>query len=371
MKTDLCKKLGLDAPIFAFTHCRDVVVEVSKAGGIGVFGAAGYTPEQLKQELDWIQDKVGDKPFGIDVIMPNNYMGDEVPDLEAMIPEEHKVWVESVMQKYDIPPLPRDLDGDSYHSVNGSDIGWTHKICRQLLEVAFEYPNLKVMVNALGTPPQDILDTCKEKGILVGALAGKVKHAVAHKEGGLDFVVAQGHEAGGHTGKVTTMVLIPQVVDAVHPMPVLAAGGIGGGRQMAAAMALGAEGVWCGSVWLTSPESEVEPLPKRKLIEATSEDTVQSKMISGKPARMLRSKWTDEWESEECPGALPMPLQGMLAQEAHIRIARAQNEELAFYPTGQIVGMMNEEKGCKTIMYDMLNEYLESLERLNGLLEEA
>ncbi len=371
MKTELCKKLNLDAPIFAFTHCRDVVVEVSKAGGIGVLGAAGFTPEQLRLELDWIQDKIGDKPFGIDVIMPTSYVGDDVPDLEAMIPEEHKAWVETVMQKYDIPALPENYQRSSHEGASGSEIGWTHKICRELLEIAFSYPGLKVMVNALGTPPQDIMDTCREKGILVGALAGRVKHALAHKKGGLDFIIAQGHEAGGHTGEVTTMVLVPQVVDAVYPTPVLAAGGIASGRQMAAAMALGAEGVWCGSVWLTSPESEVDDVPKQKLIDATSEDTVRSKMLSGKPARVLKSKWTEEWVSKECPGTLPMPLQGMIVADANTRIARSKSKELAFYPTGQVVGMMNDEKGCKTIMFDMLNEYLESLDRLNGLLEEA
>jgi NAD(P)H-dependent flavin oxidoreductase YrpB (nitropropane dioxygenase family) len=368
MQTEICKQLGLEVPIFAFTHCRDVVVEVSKAGGMGVLGAAGFTPEQLRKEMEWIQEKVGDKPFGIDVIMPKSYVGDDVPDLQSMIPEEHKAWIESMMQKYDIPDLPDDFFGEGSEHVAGHEIGWTHKICRELLDIALSYPGCKVLVNALGTPPDDILESCKEKGILVGALAGRVKHAIAHKEGGLDFVIAQGHEGGGHTGEVTTMVLVPQIVDAVAPLPVLAAGGIGRGRQMAAGMALGAQGVWCGSVWLTSAESEVEPLPRKKLLEATSEDTVRTRMLSGKPARMLRSKWTDEWESKECPGFLPMPLQGMLVQEPNIRIGRSGNEELAFYPTGQVVGQMNQESNCRSIVYEMIDEFIETTERLNNLL---
>ena len=368
MKTKLCDQIGIDVPIFAFTHCRDVVVEVSKAGGLGVLGAAGFTPEQLEKELAWIDEHIDGKPYGIDVIMPNNYVGDEVPDLQSMIPEEHKAWIEETLKRYDVSDLPSDYYDNSDH-VRGEEIGWTHKICRELLDTAFKHPGVKVMVNALGTPPDDIMAECKEKGILVGALAGRVKHAIAHKDGGVDFIVAQGHEAGGHTGKVTTMVLVPQVVDAVAPLPVLAAGGIGSGRQAAAAMALGAQGVWCGSVWLTAPESEVSPLPKSKLLNATSEDTVQSRVISGKPARMLRSKWTDEWETNECPGFLPMPLQGMLVQEAHLRIEKSQNEDLSFYPTGQIVGMMNEEKSCRSIVYDMMNEYIETIEGLHHLLE--
>ncbi len=367
MATEICTKLGMDVPIFAFTHCRDVVVAVSKAGGCGVLGCAGFTPEQLQSELEWIQEKVGDKPFGVDVIMPKSYAGDDVPDLQAMIPEEHKAWVRSVLDKYDVPELPANYFDDAAH-VSGEEIGWTHKICRELLAVALSYSGCRVLVNALGTPPDDILATCKEKGILVGALAGRVKHAIAHKEGGVDFIIAQGHEAGGHTGEVTTMVLVPQIVDAVAPMPVLAAGGIGSGRQMAAGLALGAQAVWCGSVWLTSSESEVEPMPRKKLLEATSEDTVRSRMLSGKPARMLKSKWTEEWESSECPGFLPMPLQGMLVAEANIRISRAAHEALAFYPTGQVIGQSNQETSCRSIIQDMVEEYVEATERLNALL---
>jgi NAD(P)H-dependent flavin oxidoreductase YrpB (nitropropane dioxygenase family) len=369
MKTGLCRRLGIELPIFAFTHCRDVVVAVSRAGGLGVLGAAGFTPGQLKHELDWISDKVGGKPFGIDVIMPKKFESGEVPDLKAMIPEAHKAWVESVLARYGIPPLPADATGDGHHGgISGDQIGWTHDICRQLLDVAFTYPGVKVMVNALGTPPQDILDECRNRGILVGALAGKVKHALAHKQGGVDFVIAQGHEAGGHTGEVTTMVLVPQVVDAVAPLPVLAAGGIAGGRQIAAAMALGAQGVWCGSVWLTTPESEVEPLPKKKLLAAGSDQTVRSRVISGKPARMLRSRWTDAWEAPDCPGFLPLPLQGMLTQEAHLRIGRSNNEELAFYPCGQTIGMCNDERDCRTVIADMVNEYIDTVERLGQSL---
>ena len=270
MNNELCRRLGIELPIFAFTHCRDVVVAVSRAGGIGVLGAAGFTPEQLGQELDWISARLGDKPFGIDVIMPKKFESGEVPDLQSMIPAGHKAWIEDVLVRHGVAPLPADADAGAHHGISG-----------------------KVMVNALGTPPADVLVECRARGILVGALAGKVKHALAHKHGGVDFVIAQGHEAGGHTGEITTMVLVPQVVDAVAPLPVLAAGGIANGRQVAAAMALGAAGVWCGSVWLTTPESEVAPLPKKKLLAAGSDATVRSRVISGKPARMLRSGWTD------------------------------------------------------------------------------
>ena len=370
MNNEFCKRLGIDLPIFAFSHCRDVVAAVTRAGGLGVLGAAGFTPEQLKHELDWIADHVGGKPFGIDVIMPKKFVDAGVGDMQAMIPAEHKAWVETVLARYGIPPLPADAAQGSY-GISGEQIGWTHDICRRLLEVAFSYPGVKVMVNALGTPPADILAECRSRGILVGAMAGKVKHALAHKQGGLDFVVAQGHEAGGHTGEITTMVLVPQVVDAVAPLPVLAAGGIASGRQIAAAMALGAQGVWCGSVWLGTPESDVEPLPKQKLLAAGSGDTVRSRVISGKPARMLRSEWTDAWEAKDCPGFLPLPLQGLLVQDAHLRIARAKRQELSFYPCGQSIGQCNDERDCRSVINDMMNEYVDTVERLAGSLQDG
>ncbi|MBK7727755.1 MAG: nitronate monooxygenase [Gammaproteobacteria bacterium] len=371
MNNELCQRLGIELPIFAFTHCRDVVVAVSRAGGIGVLGAAGFTPEQLKQELDWISAQLGDRPFGIDVIMPKNLESGEVPDLKAMIPERHKAWIEDVLARHGVAPLPVEADAGAHHGISGEQIGWTHELCRRLLDVAFGYPGVKLMVNALGTPPADVLAECRERDILVGALAGKVKHALAHKQDGVDFVIAQGHEAGGHTGEITTMVLVPQVVDAVAPLPVLAAGGIANGRQVAAAMALGAAGVWCGSVWLTTPESEVAPLPRRKLLAAGSDATVRSRVISGKPARMLRSGWTDAWEAPDCPGFLPLPLQGMLTHEAHRRIARSQNEALAFYPCGQTIGLCNDERDCRTVIADMLNEYVATVERLGSSLADG
>src|SRR5438477_8410876 len=163
--------------------------------------------------------------------------------------------------------------------------------------------------------------------VVVAALAGRKAHAERHKPAGVDLIVAQGTEAGGHTGEISTMVLVPEVVEAVKPVPVLAAGGIGSGRQIAAAMALGAEGVWCGSVWLTTTEAETHPAVQQKFLAATSSDTVRSRSLTGKPARMLRSAWTDEWAKPDAPDALPMPLQTMLVIPAQHRINRAATHE--------------------------------------------
>jgi NAD(P)H-dependent flavin oxidoreductase YrpB (nitropropane dioxygenase family) len=211
-------------------------------------------------------------------------------------------------------------------------------------------------------------------GVLVGALAGKKSHAVRHVASGVDIIIAQGHEAGGHTGDIGTMVLVPEIVDAVAPIPVLAAGGIGSGRQVAASLALGAQGVWCGSVWLTTQEAETHPVVKEKFLAATSSDTLRSRSRTGKPARQLRSAWTDEWEGESSPGTLPMPLQPMLIAQSSRRVDRAamnpENRgavELANWFVGQIVGSMNESISATRVVEDMITEYLDVMDRFEQL----
>jgi NAD(P)H-dependent flavin oxidoreductase YrpB (nitropropane dioxygenase family) len=244
-----------------------------------------------------------------------------------------------------------------------------------LMDVAFSHP-ISLIVNALGPPPPDLIERAHTSGVLVGALAGKKSHAVRHVAAGADVIIAQGHEAGGHTGEIATMVLVPEVVDAVAPVPVLAAGGIGSGRQMAAALALGAEGVWCGSVWLTTLEAETHPTVKDKFLAATSSDTVRSRSHTGKPARQLRSAWTEEWDGPGSPGPLPMPLQPMLVAEANRRIERAAANpdnagavKLANYFVGQIVGSMNESKHADRVVIEMVGELIDAVQRVNGMMQ--
>jgi NAD(P)H-dependent flavin oxidoreductase YrpB (nitropropane dioxygenase family) len=242
-----------------------------------------------------------------------------------------------------------------------------------LLDVLFAHKT-KLVASALGPPPPHFIERAHAQGIPVAALAGALEHAERHKAAGADLIVAQGTEAGGHTGQVATMVLVPEVVDAVAPVPVLAAGGIGRGRQLAAGMALGADGVWCGSVWLTTEEAETQPAVKEKFLHARSGDTVRSKSITGKPARMLRTPWTDEWERTDGPGAMPMPLQSMLVGEALGRIQRVATKEgsganqLATYFVGQIVGSMNTVKPTRRVVLEMVEEFIDAVERLNGLI---
>jgi NAD(P)H-dependent flavin oxidoreductase YrpB (nitropropane dioxygenase family) len=212
--------------------------------------------------------------------------------------------------------------------------------------------------------------------VLVASLAGSTRHALRHAETGVDLIVAQGTEAGGHTGEVSTMVLVPDVVDAVAPVPVLAAGGIARGRQIAAALALGAEGVWCGSVWLATEEAETPPVVKDKFLAATSSDTIRSRSLTGKPARMLRTAWTDEWERAETPRPLDMPLQTALISESQVRINQAAAQpdskarELATYFVGQVVGSMKKVQPTRAVVLDMVAEFIDAVEHLEGVVEQ-
>jgi NAD(P)H-dependent flavin oxidoreductase YrpB (nitropropane dioxygenase family) len=371
MRTKASELFELDLPIFAFSHCRDVVAAVSRAGGMGVLGALAFTPEQLEVELSWIDEHVGGKPYGVDVVMPASYAGaGEIDpehletDLQKMIPEGHRKYVEEVLDRHHVPKLPPDEEERS------GLLGWTHEGARPQVDIALSHP-IKLLVNALGPPPKDVVDLAHEHGVKVAALVGKPAQAQRQVNQGVDIIVAQGHEAGGHTGEISTMVLVPQVIEAVAPTPVLAAGGIGSGRQMAAAMALGADGVWTGSIWLTVAESDMTPPVMDKLLAAGSSDTVRSRSLTGKPARMLRTEWTEAWESADSPGTLPMPLQYMLTADATRRINKFQVKELLGMPVGQIVGEMNNVRPAKDVIFDMVEEFIEVTESLGGLVAES
>ena len=367
MDTQLARDLGLEFPIFAFTHCRDVAAAVSKAGGMGILGVAAHSAKGLRAELEWIEREVGGKPYGVDLLLPAKFVGSDRPGgfdasvLDARIPEEHRRFVDELLARYDVPPLPPDtkLTGELL-------VGFDKQ--REVIEMLFEY-KIKLIASALGPPPAWMIEQGRARGVKVAALAGTVEHAKRHAAAGVDIVIAQGYEAGGHTGEVATMVLVPEVVDAVSPLPVLAAGGIGSGRQIAASLALGAEGVWIGSLWLTTEEAETHPVVKQKFLKASSSDTIRSRSLTGKPARQLRSAWTEAWEDPANPKPLPMPLQPRLVREAQARISRTAHKspgaaELANYFVGQIVGSMNHVKSVRTVMQELVSEYVDTLDRL-------
>jgi NAD(P)H-dependent flavin oxidoreductase YrpB (nitropropane dioxygenase family) len=374
MRTRICDEFNIEFPIFAFSHCRDVVAAVSKAGGFGVLGALAFTDEQLAIELDWIDEHVDGKPYGVDIVMPASSIAANAPEiteeqLQAMITERHRNFVEEVLSRYGVPPLPAGAPKPL------ALLGWVPGKARSQVDIALEHP-IKLLVNALGPPPEDIVAKAHEHGVKVAALVGAADQAKKQQAAGVDIIVAQGHEAGGHTGEVATMVLVPEVVAAVAPTPVLAAGGIGSGKQAAAALALGADGVWTGSIWLTVREADTaEPIVER-LLKAGARDTVRSRSMTGKPARQLRTPWTEAWEAPDSPGTLPMPLQYMLTAEAQQRMRRAADTggpgaELATMPVGQIVGSMNSRRSARDVIYDMVREFIETTERLGALSKDA
>ncbi len=369
MRLPICDQFGIEFPIFAFSHCRDVVAAVSRAGGFGVLGALAFTPEELEIELAWIDDHVEGRPYGVDLVMPANYVGKggkqpSAEELRAMIPQEHWEYTEKVLSEYGIPPLPEDYNERARAAGLGVDDQATRAV-----ETALKHDGVRLLVNALGPPPKEVVDTAHEHGRLVAALVGSKHHAEKQVAQGVDVIVAQGTEAGGHTGDVSTMVLVPEIVDAVgDTVPVLAAGGIGTGRQMAAAIALGAAGAWTGSIWLTVAEADTPSEAQQNLLLADSRSTVRSRAMTGKPARQLRTAWTEAWERPEAPQTLPMPLQGILFNEMARRVTRAHNRELSGFPVGQIVGRMDRIRPTQEVVFELVEEWIATTEKLCALL---
>jgi NAD(P)H-dependent flavin oxidoreductase YrpB (nitropropane dioxygenase family) len=374
MRTEICEKLGIEFPIFAFTHCRDVVAAVSNAGGFGVLGAVGFSPEQLDVECKWIDEHVGDQPYGVDLVIPQKYEGMDELDpekleeqLRAAIPPQHREFAAKLLADHGVPEVPSE---EAHHELLGMSLA----TATPQLDVALQHEKVRLIANALGTPPPEVVEQVKASGRLIGALCGKLHQALRHKDAGLDFIIAQGTEGGGHTGEIGSLVLWPQLIEAVAPVPVLAAGGIGTGRQMAAALAMGAQGIWTGSLWLTVQEAECPPAQMESYLKATSQDTVRSRSFTGKPCRMLKNEWTEAWEADDTPDPLGMPLQNMVTMDAIVRTSRyassPQAQAVAFNPVGQVVGMMNEVRSSREAIMDIVEEYLDTVDRLNALQSE-
>lgn len=370
MKTAVTELFGIEAPIFAFSHCRDVVVATSKAGGFGVLGAAWMTPEHLEQELKWIDDHIGGLPYGVDMVFSS---AATTVDFEnsprELLPVENMAFINGLLDADGVPPLPED-EVQGWYANYARNLSFSPATSEALLDVALAHP-VKFVVSALGIAPPHIIQRVKDHGMKFGALVGSAEHALKQVEAGVDVIIAQGSEAGGHTGQVTSMVLWPEIVDAAAPVPVLAAGGIGRGRQMAAALALGAEGVWCGSIWLGTVESELTPDMREVLYAASPEDAVITLGYTGKPCRAIRSKYTEAWERPDAPRPLKqVPLQSILSGEPFRRAERARRKDWMTYSAGQIVGLVNEPTSVKTVIYDMIMEYAETMERVTRIMEE-
>jgi NAD(P)H-dependent flavin oxidoreductase YrpB (nitropropane dioxygenase family) len=382
MRSAVCDMLGIEFPLLAFSHCRDVVVEVSKAGGMGVLGAVDVrSTEALEAELAWIDAHVEGKPYGVDFIVPMKFEGKDrkvtSAEAAASVPASHKDFARHILESHGIETS--DLTDERFE--RGSKIGRNIRDegAQDLLDVAFAHP-IRLIANALGTPPDYMLARSKQAGVPVAALVGAPEHALKQAKAGVDIIIAAGTEAGGHCGEIGTMVLVPEVIAALeaagYQVPVLAAGGIVTGRQMAACMAMGAAGAWTGSVWLTTPEAETSPVVKEKMLAATSRGTIRSRSRTGKPCRQLRSAWTDAWEEEGAPKPLPMPLQSIVSDTAMSKVLKLANgghegaRELASYFVGQGVGLMKTSESTRSVVRGFMEDYVQAAERLAGTLEE-
>lgn len=362
MSTAFCRRLGIEAPIFGLSPWPAVVAAITNAGGFGVLAGTPHDPEHFAAALDWIDAEVGGKPYGVDLLFPVRAEDSGEQELAERIPEEHRRFVESLAVRFSVPPARADAD---YMPTEGKV--HTHERARERVTIAFSHP-VSLLVSALGPPPPDVVEEAHARGILLGGLVGHPRHAVKQVEAGVNVVIAVGTEGGGHIGSISTFTLVPQVVDAVGETPVLAAGGIGTGRHVAASLALGAAGVWTGSVWLTTFECGIEEALKDKLLAAGSEDAVITRAHSGRMVRHLRSPWIDAWAASDAVAPLPPPLQGLLVRDVVARIAQNGLEaEVMGISVGQVVGMMNERRLVSDVVGELVSGCDDVIRGLNTL----
>jgi NAD(P)H-dependent flavin oxidoreductase YrpB (nitropropane dioxygenase family) len=364
VRTDIARTLGIEVPIFAFSHCRDVVAGVTKAGGFGVLGAAWMTPDELEMSIKWLESEVDGRPFGVDLVFPGTG-GDEKSPAEyaASLPSDQLGFVNQMMREAGISDITEELQR-AFITESASKLSMTHEKSQEQLAVSLAHPSVKAVVGALGVTPDRVVSDAHAKGVLVGALVGSSRHAAKQREAGVDFMVAQGTEAGGSVGSIASLVLWPQVVEAAAGVPVLAAGGVSRGSQILAAFALGCQGVWLGSLWLGTTEAELNEEQRERLFRAESEDAVISKMMTGKQGRMLRTKYTETWESDGAPHHLMWPMQSILWGYANTRAERGHNLDYWTYSVGQMVSDMKATTTVKAEMTRLIDEYVEALEAL-------
>ena len=360
LHTPLCDKLGIEYPVVAFTHCKDVAVAVINSGGFAVLGEALHTPDEIAADIKWIRERIGGKPFGIDLVLPASMPAEKsVAELLAMIPQEQRDFEQHIKRKYNVPD-PKIAP--NIHVWGGLD----QKRAMDQLEVIFD-ERVPVFASGLGSPAF-LLKRAHELGIQVWGLVGKPRQAKRQIEAGTDVIIAQGFDAAGHTGNIGTFSIVPQVVDAARGtgVPVIAAGGVTTGRHLAAALALGADGVWTGSLWLTSRESDLNMPLKERLLEAETEDTMYSDCISGYTMRTTRSPWHDEWMSDAAPEVLKPPLQMILSSNYIQGSLDYQRKDLMTEAAGQGIHYIKEMKPARQILSDIVEEALDVFDRFAG-----
>jgi len=312
LKTPFVEKVGIQVPVvlagMGGVSWPELVAAVSNAGGLGVYGAAGLSPKQIREHCRQIKD-LTDKPWALDLLVPVPGIFDE--QLAVMFDEA--------------PPI---------------------------------------FLSALGVP-EGVVPRAHDQGMLVGSMVGAVRHAEKVLAADVDFVVAQGTDAGGHTGNIGTMSLVPQVVKACGDVPVLAAGGMGSGSALVAAMALGAQAAVMGTRFIASKEAHALDTWKNKIVEAQATDTILTKCYTGKQLRALNNPYAQSWVGRESE-IQPFPAQAAYSMQQGVMdfYGVTEDSERGCLPTGQVCGMIDEIKSAAEIIDDVIAEALEVLGRL-------
>lgn len=374
LRTALCDMLGIEYPVILAgmgpvaggitgpVATADLVAAVSNAGGLGVIGGAGFGAERLREEINKVRSMT-DKPFGVDLLLPSNFMGGaaggEMPrDPRDLIPKETYEGLKKVAEDVGIPwqqaPRPSSATATAPRRRTGGGMS------DEQMEVVIE-EKVAVFASGLGSPAP-WMERLKANGTKVLSLVGNVKNARRVAGIGADAVVAQGTEAGGHTGRIATMALVPQVIDAVSPTPVIAAGGIADGRGLAASLAMGAIGVWCGTAFLVSEEANQPELQKQRVLAAEDEDTRITRLYSGKTMRNITNPLIEAYEASGIK-SLPMGIQGMLIQDLIYSARQAGREDLLMNAAGQASGMLTKIRPAADILHDMVAGAAEILGR--------
>jgi NAD(P)H-dependent flavin oxidoreductase YrpB (nitropropane dioxygenase family) len=359
LRTKLCETLGIEYPIVAFTHCKDVVAAVTNAGAFAVMGETHHSPDEIAADIKWIREKVGDKPFGIDLVFPASVPPEAtIDELKAKIPEEQREYTEEIKRRHELPTAK--------NTPELYDLGWmTQDLPRKQLEVVLD-EKVAVLAAGLGSP-QFVLDSAHERGVQVWSLVGKPRQAKRALESGVDAIIAQGIDAGGHTGNIGTFSIVPQIRAIAGDTPVIAAGGITTGRHLAGAITLGAAGVWTGTVWLASRESDRDMIIKEKILAANATDTRYSDCVSGFTMRTLNSKWHEEWASPDAPDPAPAPYQLLLFADVKQIAVDWNIESFLTEAAGQGVDFVTKMKPAKQIVNDMVEEALDVFEEVTGV----
>ena len=360
LKTPICSRLGIEWPIFGFAHSVDVVSAVSAHGGLGVFGGTRNTPEEITDAMTQARRGAGEAPIGLDLVLPKGMpQTANRQAIEAEIPQAHREFVDGLWKKYQVPAPSKP--GMRSRFVRSEEIAAAQ------VEAALA-TDVNVFACGIGAP-KEVVARAKALGKTTLALVGSQRHAQAALAVGVDLLVAQGTDAGAHTGPIGTFSLVPQVVDVAGDVPVIAAGGVATGRHIAAALALGAQGVWMGTAWLTSHEhaAKLSPTLVNKLLAARSEDTVISRSDSGKTMRMLRSAWSEEWAAPEAPEPLTMPYHDILTGDLQSAINEHEIEPLVHGDgCGQSIAYFNEARPVRDIMEQLLEETEQTLARITA-----